>query len=279
MRCAKKCCLRHSPGDCQPSDGDGFARDPSRFHALVLLLMAGTRICIIGNSHLAAFKQGWEYVRNEFPSVEVVFFGALSPELSTLEVCDGALIGSEGARSAFRTTSGGPDAIRDEYDCYVVCGARIAANILAELYQPHFSQDLLLQIVKAGVVRSIAIATVAKVRKISSKRIVLFPAAMPIEGLPIENFEQIEPRYAAEFARLYSRALKGVAKDHDIEVCEQPPETLASPLRTKAEFGRNAPRLGEFRGIAKHRENDPHHMNGDYGASAWRRFFASRITV
>jgi hypothetical protein len=32
------------------------------------------RLCLIGNSHLAAFKMGWEAVRADHPEADVTFF-------------------------------------------------------------------------------------------------------------------------------------------------------------------------------------------------------------
>jgi len=237
--------------------------------------MAMPRICVIGNSHLAAFKHGWEMVRHDFPSVEAVFFGAVTSQLVTLEVRDSVIAGPDEVQASFRTTSGGQDILRDEYDRYVVCGARFAANVAAAHYRSHFSRDLLFAAVKGCLANIAAMEVVSKIKQMGASKIAVVPAAMPVEGPPIDSFEHIEPDHAKLFASVFADVLRSIEDEHDIEIHQQSVETLANPLRTKAEYGRGAPRLRNVGGQPlRFRDEDPFHMNAEYGAVAWRDIFA-----
>src|ERR1700748_2002214 len=82
-------------------------------------------ICVIGNSHTAAFKQAWD---NRAPAVadgvSLTFFAARSQYLDTLVYEPGAFVSRDPELSErLRLTSGGKDRIDlADYDAFVLIG-------------------------------------------------------------------------------------------------------------------------------------------------------------
>ena len=50
------------------------------------------KICVLGNSHIASLKNGWDRVGQKYPDIELVFFGARGAGLDGLELDGKALV-------------------------------------------------------------------------------------------------------------------------------------------------------------------------------------------
>jgi hypothetical protein len=51
-----------------------------------------TRICAIGDSHIAALMLGWKQIECEYPGTQFTFFGAPDTEMGNLSVSLGSLV-------------------------------------------------------------------------------------------------------------------------------------------------------------------------------------------
>src|SRR4051812_34372426 len=92
------------------------------------------RLCIIGNSHLAAPKLGWDDVRREFPDTEVTFFGAAGQALNDVQLRDG-ILSAEQVRGRVHNTSGGSALHLDVYDCVFLVGLNLSIMHVVNLYE------------------------------------------------------------------------------------------------------------------------------------------------
>ncbi len=81
------------------------------------------RICVIGDSHAAALKLGWETIRAGLPGMELDFYAAPKPHMAAFAAEDGKLVATSTALKKFlEQTSGARFSIDGSYDLYLVCG-------------------------------------------------------------------------------------------------------------------------------------------------------------
>ena len=106
-----------------------------------------TRICVVGNSHVGAFKRGWNELQKDYPDIHVDLFGAPGSSIADFKVADGYVIAGEGLAAESFIATGGSDRFRlSDYSAVVVvgCGGRLMqfTNLL-KTYQPPFMNSLL----------------------------------------------------------------------------------------------------------------------------------------
>src|ERR1700744_322124 len=94
------------------------------------------RVCFIGDSHLAAIKQGWPSA--EFPDVTPVFFAAGGTGLSELSVTGNSLVPTgERLARVLEHRAGRSEIDGSSYEFYVIYGldlwSRIAIDAWREL--------------------------------------------------------------------------------------------------------------------------------------------------
>ena len=95
------------------------------------------KICVFGNSHIAALHLGWKQVAAEFPEVEIRFFGSANAEMADVSFESGALIATTEAVAADMMRTGGADRITlADYDLLVIVGCRIGIKGCFQLVRP-----------------------------------------------------------------------------------------------------------------------------------------------
>jgi hypothetical protein len=246
------------------------------------------RICLIGNSHLACFKYGWNEVERRYPDVHATFFGAPGDRARHLVVRDGRLVaGTDPLREGLLLTSGGESAIDPEkYDAFVLVGwvTIQAAMDLARQYTPHTFPETVhgKQIVSEALFRAAlaaeysgtVVATVARrLRQLTTKRILLAPQPMPSR----RAMEERERRFRTTL--IAGRQVFGLAcAAADLafadlaEVVWQPVETIADHAFTRTEFSEGSKRLLKEEA---HPDDDFSHMNAAFGTLALSNILAS----
>lgn len=241
------------------------------------------KVAVIGNSHLAAFKLGWELISDEYPAIEATFFGSPANTLHRLEVDGDRLTTSDPKlNKSLIWTSGGMDSIGPDYDRYVLVGMGFSFPHLMAILRHHrpaqyhrgggehlISDTCLDEAMEQTLADSTAVLTIDKVRRITDAPITYFPNPFQTtECLTKEDFWGLEDARD----RMMTFYREGIARllDPVCTVVEQPEHTLASPFFTQPEFARDAMKLK--RGMkALYAENDYAHMNADFGAHALRR--------
>jgi hypothetical protein len=247
-----------------------------------------TAICVIGDSHVAALKQGWDNVQGEFHDVRLSFLAAPGGRLKNLAVVNGKLApASDELRRALLNNAGGISEIGGGYDGYIVCGLKFGVSYVAQIQQRYrlapaanddrhpLSEDCLLRAAAGSLHTSVAAQTVMKLRQITDAPIGLLPIPMRNEEEPIFKWPWIRQNAEEKtVAAVFAIACDRLEKDLNIQIFQQPAATLSSPLSTKSSYAQGATRLsgkliGELRG------DDYRHMNASYGALCLRRILAS----
>lgn len=228
------------------------------------------RICLMGNSHMAAWKAGYDEMvaAGEWsPSVNVTFFASPSDGLLDIGVSvdHRALVAPEGGelRTQLERTSGGIPHIRpDDYDHIILVGMVRVPDL-----DHRFSSSLIEEIFSGTKHYCGAAKLMPRVRSITDRPVYVVPQPLttnPQSAYP-ENYEPIP----------YIERLAGVddaLAAHGVIVMGQPSETLLEPQRTKPEMSSSAPRLdlGQWDRVgSKHPATDYFHMNGAFGRLSW----------
>src|SRR5262245_58714652 len=89
-------------------------------------------ICLIGNSHLVAFKLAWDDLKAQFPDVSIDMFGAPMDWLKGIDFADGAIVpANERVRKSFAMTATTESIELNRYSSFgiVACGFDLGAIV------------------------------------------------------------------------------------------------------------------------------------------------------
>jgi hypothetical protein len=216
------------------------------------------KLCVIGNSHLAAIKNGWDEIKAEYPDVELVFFGAVSPDLANLKVQGRRLVPmTENLRVMMAQTSGGLETVERFYDGYVVVGCRLSFKRLTGVAAGG-------RALENAVERALAIKLAVRLRKIVRVPIAVLPVPFGSADHEVsaEMWKDSDEDLAAAVSQ-YQKILQDVGKECGFVPIPQPAETIVRACFTKPEFALGGQMLTAEKSADK---ADGYHMNGKFGA-------------
>ncbi len=234
------------------------------------------RICVIGDSHVAALKLGWETLRMEHSGLQLDFYAAPKPHMGAFAAEDAKLVATSATLKKFlEHTAEGRFTIDGSYALYLVCGigagieaAAPAVKRLVRRNAPQggkISDDLL----RRGMARQMrdneACVFLEKLRSITEAPIGLIARPFKSTGkfaaqLRAKGEEQ---RVADFYADCFEHVIRKRARARFLS---QPVETLGEgPLSTADRFFRRPARIA-----VQGAENDGSHANGEYGAIVLR---------
>lgn len=96
------------------------------------------RLCLVGNSHIGAYKRALNGLDGALGDVAITMFGAPGSMFSDLRVEDGAIITDEEDTAQSLERTGGSRRIRlADYDALVVIGASARVGVIASLLRPY----------------------------------------------------------------------------------------------------------------------------------------------
>lgn len=230
------------------------------------------RLAIIGNSHIASLQMAWKAgLKDQFPTVEITFFGAVRNTLMTLRSKDGCLAShDQEVTESLKTTSGGFGQIDPgNFDCILVFGlCRGATQVLDTLNGP-FSEAVKTQALVDFWRNCNNFRLISKIRRLTDIPIfaghdplISTADARPAGKFPYESF--IAKSNALAFA------------DIDAELFPQSAQTIVNENATDARFSRRGLKLA-VKGRAegeRHAEDEHNHMNEDFGR-LWLEHFLS----
>jgi hypothetical protein len=246
-----------------------------------------TRICVIGNSHIAALMLGWKQMECDYPSTRFTFFGAPKLQMQYLTVSLGSLVPTTEILRQYIRETGSSEKIGGDYDFFLVCGLQVNANQIRPLYEKYraegFAADDRAPISDSCFVRSLqgcltgtlAIDTIAKLRLITSAPIALMPQPFPGENCSRRSVlgaagDKRDDKCVAE---LFYSACRNLARDLELRMVHQPATTKSGPLQTKQTFCGGSVLL---RGLDRlHPGSESKHMNADYGQVMLREALSS----
>jgi len=221
------------------------------------------RICIIGDSHVAALKAAAPDVLRAYPDREIAFFAAKTSLTGDAKVEGGALVaGSAALRKFWEATSGGLSRIEPVFDHYVVCGLglKIKAAMAAMLATGETGRDTLLD---SKIANTLAAATLSRLRGLTDAPVLLIAEPFPSHDITPKltaRLRRDEQEKAA--ATFFGARMSHFARRHGAAFMPQPVQTVsANGLMTLPLYGVGRPYLVDFQG-----EDDHSHMNAAYGA-------------
>lgn len=248
------------------------------------------RLCVIGNSHIAALKLGWDTVRAENgPERDVVaptFFGAPRDGIRHVRLEGESLVARrKDITDYFKLISGGQDRIRlGDFDAFLLVGLNVSSKRILRFYKTHawvglggtggkvmvhpaFAREFLAE--RYGDTRMVDLA--ATIRTATGRPVVAVAEPhwaswarsspdVPDYGWRSAIASGDSPAIAQAFKEAVTSALAPYA-----QFVPQPDETVEDGIMTRAEFNKDASRLitGEGGGT------DASHMNADYGRVLW----------
>ncbi|TCL10224.1 hypothetical protein BXY66_2293 [Shimia isoporae] len=250
------------------------------------------RICVMGNSHVAALKGGWEDGAAPRKDILPTFFGALSDGMGTLDFVDGEVIPRERkAAEFFKRISGTGGGVRaEDYDAFVLVGmglfptpvftnyARFATPSTQHVAEHFVSDAVIADTLWESIDGSMMMHCARVLRRATDKPIHLAWQAFCSESLFDIDWRaaQMQPILDNGDQPFVNMMMDGVAdklRDAGFGVLEQPEETKRDGVMTKAEFSRGSVLFRAVEKNAKeHRENDVFHMNSLYGRTCWNRW-------
>jgi len=226
------------------------------------------KICAIGNSHLAAIKKGWDQIGNEFPHLELIFFGAHATDLRYLQIQGDALVPSHPhLREMMHRTSGGRDRIEGTFDLYLIVGCQLSFNrLVLGVMEKQGGAD------GTGVLqKALAVSLARSIRQISGAPILVLPG-------PYASGDDAEEAYEwngsdSEMLTLKARyvtKLETLGRDAGFTPLLQPERTIREEYFTKHKFAVGGVRLS---GAGDESTFDGYHMNQKFGAIYLRHVF------
>lgn len=240
------------------------------------------RVCIVGSSHAAALKAGWERIGPAHPGVSIEFFATGAERIDDLVAADGRLVTDNPAlQRTFARITGGRTEIAGDYDCYAVCGAKLTIYRAMAIARrsgvgrrtgrktdsmPPVSDAALRAAIVAALRETSAGELMRLVRQITRAPIALIASPMPRDTDAPNRPNRIKNAQAgSRIAALFHEAAAAMAAEQNAVYLAQPDATLASPITTKPEYALGGIHLSETE-----RPDDDAHMNADFGAVVMR---------
>lgn len=225
------------------------------------------KICVLGNSHIAALKIGWDELAPITPAFDLRFFGSPRATLDALAVEGNELVPTDpGLAKNLEYTSGGQRRIViGAYDAFLVHGllfrlgrldARLSNAVSKATRGDSYRLSLNFRI--AMMIRSLTDAPIF---------IGHYPLTATTADPPRDSMEQ-------SYAEVIN-FLNSAFSDDRLTFVNQPSATIDGGWATKAEYSKGSLRLetSETRNRVAHPDTDVSHMNGKFGELYLQEFF------
>ena len=255
------------------------------------------RVCVIGNSHIASLKLGWDACVAEDPAawsdVKPTFFGAPSDGMRHVNLQDGSIVPRrKDIAEHFQRMSGGQDRIRlADYDAFFLVGLNVSVKRILRFYKSHIWLGLGVDAEKVTVhpkfMEEFLTERYASTRLIETAAMIKSAVSAPVvaiaephwaswirqgqEGTADYGWDKAiiagdGPAIGEAFLTTVKAALAPVAI-----LVPQPSETIEDGIMTRAAYNKDASRLisGEGGGT------DAAHMNAAFGQAIWPKVVAA----
>jgi hypothetical protein len=249
------------------------------------------KLCMIGNSHVAAMRLALQDALNAYPSLDVEVYGAHATNLVTARVHAGEELTFDKPLWVF---AAGEEASRARsvplrgFDDYVIVGCDFGPSCIFQTYKRYYFSGLkgkrrqaitrqqFMQAASRLAADSAALILARSIRE-AGGNVLLVPTPLPAEkGLHDTEKAKMEPFRAAQdegdgatLMQLYEE-LCSQQEQSGFRVIRQPEETKASEITSLQVFSDNSIRLRPGQDEI-HPENDYFHMNSLYGSLIWKQ--------
>ena len=213
------------------------------------------RICVIGNSHVAAIKSAWDEISCAHLSHELHFFAAPRSDLRDLELVGSYLAPkTEELAKNLTYTSGGKAKIElDIFDTFLICGL----GLKIPLIDARLSKAVIYQTCQDIFASSLNSAICNLIRKQSNKNIYIFHNPQLAISNPDPELINNKLRYR-EVTKIIAENLQ----IPDVILSLQPDDSLQDLWHTFPKFAVGSTRLLKNK---QHSESEIRHMNKNFG--------------
>ncbi len=231
------------------------------------------KLCILGNSHTASLKLGWDIIAHQYPDINITFFANRGVTMEALQVKEGILVPSnEELKTAIAYTSEGLTSINmQQFDACLLYGLDLKPYFAPNSF---FSKSLLKETMLSHVSPSISWGLLHKIRIISDKTV--FFGHTPLNAATNDTIEQGDTSAYQAGIKLMNQT---VFSQYNASVIEQPLDTIVNGSQTMLKYSVGSTRLdiGDDMSNELHDIQDKMHMNGEFGAS-YLNIFLPRFT-
>lgn len=227
---------------------------------------------MLGNSHVASLRSGWDQISDAYPQYSYTFFAARGFLISKLELEDNMLIPkSLELFNSFTYTSGGKGKVDlKEYDLFLIYGldfkvpildARNSSGLLKALFSDVYSESLTFDLAK-------------KIRGVVS--VPIYIGHIPLEACN-PNFYNAPPKNSLSYENCIEK-MQSAIEIPNITLMKQPLITRNGEYHSKQEYSKGSRRLdiGDHISNQLHPNDDFMHMNGQFGA-LWMVDFLGKL--
>jgi len=243
-----------------------------------------TRVCFVGNSHLACIKMGWDTTADQYSELKVSFFGAPANGLTWMRPANGGYLVSENdILTANLMALWGTDRFRpDDYDVLCLVGMGMLISVVGHLYRDyrssvHRNRHGTFRLLSPDCFQAAANGLVAKTRsarlfrqiRVVSQRPVVFaaqPARRPIVPDRYKPSAELKRTLASgddsALHDVFANAIQQLSAN--VYFLPQPEETRLNLFFSKAEYSKGSRQLEST--FSEHENDETNHMNSAYGA-------------
>jgi hypothetical protein len=249
------------------------------------------RLCVIGNSHLAAFKLGWDQLLAKkdarIAAITPTFFGAPRDGVKNLDLREGHLVPTtEAVKEHFLRLSGGRAHIDPAlYDGFLLVGLGASMKRTLRLYRTHrwfgVQQKADCPVVSRAFAQAFLAQGYAATRLAQVAQMLRSATDKPVFVTPEPYWAAVQADQSAKtgdygsakaaasgdgdrIAQMFVAAMTQALGPHATLIW-QPDATIENGIVTRARFNKGASKFITGEG----KESDAAHMNGDYGAVWW----------
>lgn len=226
------------------------------------------RLCVLGNSHVAALRTAWDSLQRDHPEVEITWFAHRGMGVSNLIPTSESLVpNNDDLLTSIKFTSGRSEVRLADFDAFLVYALHQHGR------QPDtsfYSAAVRRQALEDQVTSQRNYMLVQKVRSVTDK-----PLFVAHDPLPAFGADDVVMRdYPAHVAEMQERFYSPLSAT----LVEQPSSSVVAGCATKQEFSKDSTRLvvGKDNDGETHGGHDIFHMNSSYG-NLWLTSFIPRL--
>lgn len=216
------------------------------------------KICVVGNSHLAALKNGWDECKSDYKDIDLFFFGSTRDRMLGLSVTNDVIAPAADNKALLRQleiVSGGKTSIRpSEYDAFIVYGLLLRVPPLDYRWSEAVSKLTCSDAYRA----SVASYVVSLIRAVSDRKILVGP--VPLKSSPAKA-----PHVRSDRLVSYEKSARFLGEsvaNSGAQFVRQPSETIGDGWFTKDAYSKGAVSLIGGKNVEA---ADTLHMNSMFG--------------
>ncbi len=226
------------------------------------------KICILGNSHVACLKHGWTKIAENHPDFQISFFAEAGNDGLGTVCLDGRQLTakSDHARNAFTVTHGKDRLDIDEYDGFLIFGARAQTFWPTDTFYSTACLDAAFDDLTTGTPANRVLTCLAEVTDAP-----IYVGHSPLLAAREIRDRTVSDAYLAGLELLNDRYYS----KHGARMLGQPLSTIVNGSSTAPELSWGVPKLSAVNGVddARQAATDNSHMDAVFGALWLEAFF------